>query len=445
MKGIVMDRTVEQRTMAKVAWRLLPLIVLIYFVAYIDRTNVGFAAISMNRDLGFSAYLYGWGAGIFFLGYALFEVPSNVILHRVGARVWIARIMVTWGMVSACMMFISGPVSFLVVRFLLGVAEAGFFPGVLLYFTYWFPAAYRARVISALFLAVPGSNAVAAAVSGALLQMDGVLGLAGWKWMFLLESLPAILLAPVVLAVLTDQPAHAKWLDAEEREWLVGRMQEERRKIESTHRHLTLYEALTDRRVVSLSLIYLTIVSATYGITFFLPLMVNLHGLTMVNTGLVTAIPYVIGTIGMVIWAWSSDRRHERRWHFTVACALAAVGLVAAAVWSRNLYIAMASMSVAAIGLYGSKPAFWPLPSTFLSGTAAAGGIALVNSIGNLGGFAGPYVVGWIRTSTNSYEMGLLFLAGCAVLSGIIALLTVKPVRPEPAHGPAPALSRSSA
>jgi MFS transporter, ACS family, tartrate transporter len=442
-----MDRTLEQRTMAKVAWRLLPLIVVIYFVAYIDRTNVGFAAISMNRDLGFSAYLYGWGAGIFFLGYALFEVPSNVILHRVGARVWIARIMVTWGIVSGCMAFVSGPVSFLVIRFLLGVAEAGFFPGVLLYFTYWFPSIYRARVISALFLAVPGSNAVAAALSGALLQMDGVWGMAGWKWMFLLESLPAVALAPVVLKLLTDRPSDAGWLEADEREWLVSRMEEERRKVEGAHRHLSLYEALTDRRVVSLSLIYLTIVSATYGITFFLPLMVNLHGLTTMNTGFVTAIPYVIGTIGMVIWAWSSDRMHERRWHFTIACVLAAVGLVAAGVWSRNLYIAMAAMSVAAIGLYGSKPAFWPLPSTFLSGTAAAGGIALVNSIGNLGGFAGPYVVGWIRTSTQSYEMGLFFLAGCALLSAAIALLTVKPVRTErvPETGEAAALSGSTA
>ena len=441
------DRTLEQRTMAKVAWRLLPLIIVIYFVAYIDRTNVGFAAISMNRDLGFSAYLYGWGAGIFFLGYALFEVPSNVILHRVGARVWIARIMVTWGIVSGCMAFITGPISFLTVRFLLGVAEAGFFPGVLLYFTYWFPSVYRARVISALFLAVPGSNAVAAALSGALLQMDGIWGLEGWKWMFLLESLPAVLLAPVVLKLLTDRPAAADWLEPEEREWLVGRLEEERRKVESTHKHLTLYQALTDRRVVSLSLIYLTIVSATYGITFFLPLMVNLHGLNAMNTGFVTAIPYIIGTIGMVIWAWSSDRMHERRWHFAIACVLAAAGLVAAAVWSRNLYMAMMAMSVAAIGLYGSKPAFWPLPSTFLSGTAAAGGIALVNSVGNLGGFAGPYVVGWIRTSTQSYEMGLIFLAGCALLSGIIALLTVKPVRSTPAPQPrqAPVVSPSGA
>jgi MFS transporter, ACS family, tartrate transporter len=420
-----MTDAIERRTMAKVAWRLLPLIVLIYFVAYIDRTNVGFAAISMNRDLGFSAYLYGWGAGIFFLGYALFEVPSNVILHRVGARRWIARIMVTWGIASGCMMFVSGPVSFLVVRFLLGVAEAGFFPGVLLYFTYWFPSAYRARVISALFLAVPGSNAVAAALSGALLQMDGTWGLTGWQWMFLIESLPAIALAPVVLTLLTDRPADARWLAPEEREWLVARLDEEHQHLGRAGRHLTLYEALTDRRVVTLSLIYLTIVSATYGITFFLPLIVNAHGLSPVATGFVTAVPYVIGTIGMVLWARSSDRRQERRWHFAVAAFLAAAGLGAAAMWSDSLTIAIAAMSVAAVGLYGSKPAFWPLPSTFLSGTAAAGGIALVNSIGNLGGFGGPYVVGWVRESTQSYELGLVVLAGCALLSGMLALATI--------------------
>lgn len=417
--------------MAKISWRLLPLIVVIYFVAYIDRTNVGFAASSMNRDLGFTPYVYGWGAGIFFLGYFLFEVPSNVILHHVGARVWIARIMVTWGIVSGLMMFITGPASFLTMRFLLGVAEAGFFPGVLLYFTYWFPAVYRARVVSALFLAVPGSNAVAAALSGAILQLDGTWGLAGWRWMFFLESLPAILLAPVVLAVLTDRPSAATWLSADERAWLEGQLASEQRTIEGAQKHLTLFQALTDRRVVGLSMIYLTIVTATYGITFFLPLIVKAHGLSDMSTGLATAIPYAIGTIGMVLWAYSSDRRHERRWHFFVAALVAGIGLVAAGL-STSIVASLAAMSVAAIGLYGSKPAFWPLPSTFLSGTAAAGGIAMVNSIGNLGGFVGPYIVGWIKDSTQSYASGLYFLAACAFVSGVIALVVVKPAEPAP-------------
>lgn len=414
----------EQRTMAKVSWRLLPLIVAIYFVAYVDRSNVAFAAFSMNKQLGLTPYVYGWGAGIFFLGYFLFEIPSNVILHRVGARKWIARIMVTWGLVSGLMVFVSGATSFLLVRFLLGVAEAGFFPGALLYFTYWFPAAYRARVVSALFLAVPGSNAVASAVSGALLRLDGLWGLAGWKWMFLLESLPAILLAPIVLAVLTDRPTVAGWLAPEERSWLEDELSAERRKIEGVRR-LTLFEALVDKRVIGLSLVYLTIVSASYGITFFLPLIVKGHGFSDLVTGLVTAIPYTVGTIGMVLWAYSSDRKDERRWHYIVASLLAAGGLVVAG-WGGAL-VSLAAMSVAAIGIYGSKPAFWPLPTAFLSGTAAAGGIALVNSIGNLGGFIGPYVVGWIKDSTQTYEAGLYFLAACAALSAILAHFVVTP------------------
>ena len=420
-----MDSTLERRTMTKVAWRLLPLIVVIYFVAYVDRTNVGFAAISMNQDLGFTPYLYGWGAGIFFIGYALFEVPSNVMLHRIGARVWIARIMLTWGIVSGCMALVAGATSFLTLRFLLGVAEAGFFPGVLLYFTYWFPKAYRARVISALFLAVPGSNAVAAAISGILLQMDGVWGLSGWQWMFLLESVPAVLLAPVVLVTLTDRPAQATWLQPDERDWLVQRMEAEHQALQGERAEPRLLEVLADRRVISLSLIYLTIVTATYGITFFLPLIVKAHGLSNVNTGLVTSIPYIIGTIGMVVWAQSSDRRQERRWHFIVACGLAAVGLVSAGL-AGSLAMAITAMSVAAVGLYGSKPAFWPLPSMFLTGVGAAAGIAMVNSIGNLGGFVGPYIVGWLNDRTGRYDAALYFLAGCAVASALIALASVR-------------------
>src|SRR3989441_1590647 len=241
-----MATPIERRTISKVSWRLLPLIVAIYFVAYIDRTNVGFAAIGMNKALGFNPYIYGWGAGIFFLGYFLFEVPSNVSLHRVGARVWIARIMVTWGIVSGLMMFVNGPRSFLTIRFLLGVAEAGFFPGVLLYFTYWFPAVYRARVVAALFLAAPGSNAAAAMISGAILQLDGLWGIAGWKWVFLLESLPAVLVAPVVLAVMTDRPSMATWLTRDERAWLEDRLAQEQHAIEGGRKPLTLLQALTN-------------------------------------------------------------------------------------------------------------------------------------------------------------------------------------------------------
>ena len=421
-----MERTIEQRTLHKVAWRLLPLIVVIYFIAYMDRTNVSFASLSMNKDLGFTAYIYGWGAGIFFLGYFLFEVPSNVILEKTGARIWIARIMITWGIAAAVMAFVVGPVSFLTLRFLLGVAEAGFFPGMILYFTYWFPSKYRARVIAALFLAVPGANALTAVVSGALLQMDGIFGLRGWQWLFIIEAIPAILLAFAVLALMTDRPAKAKWLEPEERTWLEGVLEAERSSKVQAHGEFTLYQALTNPTVLLLSSIYFTIVTATYGITFFLPPILKALGLSDFGTGLATALPYTVGTIGMLLWSWSSDRHNERRIHFVVACLLATVGLIAVG-WFTGSYWAILAMSFAAVGLYGSKPSFWPLPSAFLTGSAAAGGIALVNSIGNLGGFVGPYMVGWIKDSTGSFEAGLYFLAACALASAVLAFFGLRP------------------
>ena len=413
----------RRRTILKVSWRLLPLVVVSYLVAYIDRTNVAFAALTMNKDLGLSAYLYGWGAGIFFIGYAIFEVPSNVILERVGARRWIARIMLTWGIVSGLMAVTTGPVSFLALRFLLGVAEAGFFPGIILYLTYWYPAEYRGRVISTMYLALPVSNAIASAVSGAVLEMDGVLGLKGWQWVFIVEAIPAALLAFVVLKQMTDRPAEAKWLSAEEREWLESELEAERRKVESTGR-LTLWQSLTDKRVAALSMIYLFSVTANYGITFFMPQIIKGLGLSNVMTGLVTAVPYLVGAIGLVLWGYSSDRRNERRWHLIVSTVVAATGLVAAG-WLGASWWALLAMSAATVGIYGSRPCFWPMPSFFLTGAAAAAGIALINSIGNLGGYVGPFIVGWIKDSTKSFEMGLYFLAACALISGVITYFAV--------------------
>jgi ACS family tartrate transporter-like MFS transporter len=423
---------IETQTMRRVSWRLLPLIVVIYFVAYMDRTNVSFASFGMTRDIGLTPYIFGWGAGIFFVGYFFFEVPSNVLLEKAGARRWIARIMFTWGIVAAAMAFTVGPKSFLAMRFILGVAEAGFFPGVILYFTFWFPRKYRARVIAALFLAVPGSNAITAAVSGAILQLEGAWGLAGWQWLYIVEAAPSILLAFAVLAYLTDRPAIAQWLKPEEREWLVTTIERERQEVTSKSGHMTLRQALTNGRVLSLALIYLTIVTATYGLTFFLPLIIKGLGGSDVQTGLVSAVPYVIGTIGMVVWSYSSDRTRERKWHFIVACLTAAVGLIAAG-WLGTTYAALIAMSIATVGLYGSKPSFWPLPSEFLTGSAAAGGIALVNSIGNLGGFAGPYIIGWIKGATGSYEWALYAMALSATLSAVIAYiaLTTAPASSE--------------
>jgi MFS transporter, ACS family, tartrate transporter len=416
---------IERRTIRKVAWRLLPLIVVIYFVAYIDRTNVSFAAFGMTRDLGLTAYIYGWGAGIFFLGYFLFEVPSNLLLEKVGARRWIARIMITWGLMAAAMSFVQGATSFLILRFLLGVAEAGFFPGVILYFTYWFPKQYRGRVIAALFLAVPGSNAVTAVISGALLGLDGTLGIPGWKWLYIVEAVPAVLLAFAVLRYLTERPEIADWLLPDEKQWLTSTLESERLAlVGKSGGHMPLSQALKDKRVLGLALIYFTIVTATYGVTFFLPQIVKGLGGSDMRTGLLTAAPYVLGTIGMLVWSQSSDRTRERKWHFIVACLLGAAGLIAAGALGST-YGALVAVAIATVGIYGSKPSFWPMPSEFLTGTAAAGGIALVNCIGNLGGFIGPYAVGWIKDSTGDFSAALYFLAGSAVLSALITLVLI--------------------
>jgi len=409
----------QRRTIVKVSWRLLPLVVVAYLVAYIDRTNIAVAALTMNKDLGFSASLYGIGAGIFFIGYALFEVPSNMILEKVGARMWIARIMITWGIVSGLMATVIGPISFLSLRFLLGVAEAGFFPGMILYFTYWFPARYRGRVISTLFIAVPVANAAASAISGAILEMDGILGLKGWQWVFVIEAIPAVLLAFVVLRYMTDRPALANWLDADEKEWLESELRAERAKVDAAGK-LRVLQVLTDPRVLALSAIYFFSATANYGITFFLPQIVKGLGHSNLMTGFLSAIPYTVGVLGLLAFGYSSDRFMERRRHLIAAASLGGCGFLLAA-WAGNSYWALAAMCIATMGTYGSRPTMWPMPSQFLTGASAAVGIALINSIGNLGGYVGPFVVGWIKDSTKSFEMGVYFLAGCAFSSALIA------------------------
>jgi ACS family tartrate transporter-like MFS transporter len=411
----------ETALIKKIAWRILPLIVVAYCIAYLDRANIAVAALTMNKDLGFSAFTYGLGAGIFFLGYFIFEVPSNLILERVGARRWIARIMFTWGILSAACAFVTGPTSFIVVRFLLGVAEAGFFPGVMLYFTYWFPARFRGRITAMLFLAGPTANALSNVAGGALLEMNGVLGLRGRQWVFICEAAPAVILSFVVLRKMIDRPSDANWLEPDERQWLEKELDGERAEVEAQGR-LTLGKALMDSRVVALSTIYFLSVTAGYGTTFFLPQIVKGLGLSNFMTGLVSAIPYLIGMIALLLWGWSSDRRGERRWHLIAASVTAAIGFSLAGV-AGNSFWSLPAICLAVIGIYGTRPTFWPLPSIFLSGTAAAGGIALINSIGNLGGYVGPFIVGWIKDSTNSFEMALYFLAACSLALGALVFV----------------------
>jgi MFS transporter, ACS family, tartrate transporter len=429
--------SIERRTIAKVSWRLLPLVALGYCIAYVDRSNISIAALTMNKDLGFSAYIYGWAAGIFFFGYFLFEIPSNLVLERVGARIWIARIMITWGIISGLTAFVTGTTSFLIVRFLLGAAEAGFFPGMILYLTYWFPSQYRGRVISTLFVAQPVANAVASIASATILEMDGVLGLKGWQWIFIIEAIPALLLAVVVFKAMTDRPALANWLTMDERKWLQTSIDEENRKVESTGR-LTLFEALADPRVLALSAIYLMSVTANYGIVFFMPQIIKGIGLSNMMTGVVSSIPYVVGTIGLLAWGWSSDRSNERRWHLIVASVVGALGFAFAAATGAS-YWALIGMSAATVGIYGSRAAFWPMPSIFLTGTAAAGAIALINATGNLGGYFGPFIVGWIKDYTGSFQAGLYFLAGCSLTCAVITFFAAR------AAGDPVAMARASA
>jgi len=431
--------TLEQRTMARVSVRLVPFLIVCYFVAYLDRVNVSFAALTMNKDLGLSSSAYGLGAGIFFLAYGVFEVPSNLALAHFGARRWIARIMVTWGIMSGAMAFVGNETWFYVVRFLLGVAEAGFFPGMIFYLTLWFPAAYRARVIGYFMAAIPLSTVVGAPVSSGLLGLDGVFGMHGWQWLFILEAVPALFLSVVILFYLTDKPADAEWLSDDERRWLVDRLAAEERQREAA-RHYSVLQALLNPRVLALSLVYFGAVAANYGLSFFLPQIVKAFGLSNLQTGFVAAIPYAVGVVAIVWWGRRSDAKLERRFHTGFAIFVAAGGLAAGA-FLNDPTAKMVAFSVAAFGIFGSLPVFWTLPTAFLSGAAAAGGIAIINSIGNLAGFVGPSVMGVVKDSTGSFTDGLLVLAGVA----LAALVIVLSLRHDPALERVPALDAQGA
>ena len=413
--------SLEQRTIAKVSARLVPFLILCYFVAYLDRVNVGFAALTMNKDVGLSASAFGFGAGIFFLAYFLFEVPSNLFLERVGARKWIARIMFTWGLISGATAFIGGETSFFVVRVLLGIAEAGFFPGIIFFLTLWFPAVYRARIIGYFMAAIPLSTVIGAPISGLLLGLDGVMGMKGWQWLFILEALPALILSVVVFFYLTDRPADATWLEPEERAWLAARLQQERTKRE-TVRHYSVAQALLNPRVLALSLVYFGAVATNYGLSFFLPQIVKAFGVSNLQAGFITALPYVVGLISIVWWGRHSDHTLERRYHLAFPLFVASAG-IAVSTLLDDPTMKMVALSVAGFGIFGCLPVFWTFPTAFLSGPAAAGGIALINSIGNLAGFAGPYAMGHIKDVTGSYTGGLLSLAAAGLTAMTIVLV----------------------
>ena len=438
-----MAASIEQRTVHRIAWRIVPFVMVLYFVAFVDRVNIGFAALTMNRDVGLSASAYGFGAGIFFLGYFLFEVPSNLILERVGARLWIARVMFTWGLISGAMALVRGPVGFYVLRFLLGAAEAGVFPGIILYLSYWFPARHRAGVTALFMAAAPVSTALGSPVSAALLEMNGVLGLRGWQWLFILEAIPALILGVVVLFYLTDRPALARWLPEDERTWLVSTMDAEVA-ARSGHASHSPWRGLLDPRVLALSLVYFGTSAGLYTLGIWAPQIIKQLGVSSMTVGLLNMVPPTISVVAMVIWARHSDRTLERSWHVVGPCLLASGGLVMAGS-SATLVSLVLALTFVNIGISCAKPPLWSLPTVFLSGPAAAAGIATINSIGNLGGFVGPSIIGWIKQRTGSFTGGLYVVAGFLLVSAAVILLLARRAGRPAAAAMADAHTRSHA
>ena len=416
-----MDMDIEKRTLRKITWRIVPFIMILYLIAYIDRVNIGFAAITMKEDLGFTASILGFGAGIFFLGYFLFEVPSNIILHKVGARIWIARVMVTWGIIAGGMAFVESSTSFYVMRFLLGGAEAGFFPGIILYLSYWFPARNRAGVIALFMAAAPIATAIGSPISAALLEMHGIMGLAGWQWMFLIEAIPAVILGVVVFFYMTDRPEKAAWLKPDEREWLVKTMQAEDAN-KGGEQHHSILHGLANPRVLALALIYFGTSAGLYTLGIWAPQIIKELGVSSMTVGLLNAIPPIISVVAMILWSRHSDKTNERTWHVALACLTAAVGLAIAAS-TGSMFGLIAALTIVNVGICCSKPPLWSMPTMFLSGAAAATGIATINSIGNLGGFAGPAMIGWVKDQTGSFAGGLYFVAGLLILSTVLTLV----------------------
>jgi ACS family tartrate transporter-like MFS transporter len=419
---IAMQEGLAGQTIAKVTRRLIPLAMVLFIINYLDRVNISFAALQMNKDLGFSPSVYGLGAGIFFLGYFLFELPSNLILHRVGARRWIARIMVTWGIVATAMAWVSSPTSFYVMRFLLGVAEAGFFPGIILYFTYWFPGAERARAVALFMTATAIANVIGAPLSVSLLGLNGLFGLKGWQVLFLVEGLPAVALGLWVLGRMTDKPEQAAWLTEEQKRWLAGVLAEERAAKEAAG-FASLRQGLTNPRVLLITALCFCLIVGNFGLVFWMPQIIKAYGgLSNGAVGGLTAIPYLLAIFAMVWWGRHSDRTGERRWHSAAAAALAAVGLVCTGAASVPA-VQFAGLCVATVGIWSMFGVFWALPADFLTGVAAAAGIALINSFGTLGAFVGNVLIGVVRERTGSFKWSLLMLAAFMLAAALLSVL----------------------
>jgi MFS family permease len=414
----------EDAIYRRVTWRLMPLLLLCYIVAYLDRVNVGFAKLQMMEQLGFSDTIYGLGAGIFFIGYFLFEVPSNIILHKVGARVWIGRIMITWGLLSSAMMFVTTPTMFYVMRFLLGAAEAGFFPGIILYLTYWYPSYRRGRITSLFMTGVAGAGVIGGPLSGAIMKYaDGAMGWSGWQWMFMLEGLPSVALGLVVILMLDDRIRDAKWLSEEEQQLLATNIANEAQHKEDE----SLFRVLGSGRVWLCAAIYFSYVMGLYGMSFYLPTIIKAMGYNdTFDIGMISVIPYGVAVVVMLLVAKSADRHRERRWHVAIPGLLGGLGLALAVILSKDAPLAIAALTLGLSGILTTLPLFWSLPTAFLAGTGAAAGIALINSLGNLAGFASPYAVGWLKDATGSTDSGVYLLAAAMVVGAALTLSVPK-------------------
>ncbi|MFG0687249.1 MFS transporter [Pseudomonas sp. WSY_20] len=412
----------ERATMRRVAWRLLPFLIICYLIAIIDRGNIGMASLQMNQDLELSAKVFGFASSLFFFAYFLVEVPSNLAMQRYGARIWIARIMITWGLISAGTAFVQGANSLYVMRFLLGAAEAGFFPGVLLYLTYWLPSAYRARMVALFMVAIPAANFIGSPISGLLLSLDGWLGMRGWHWLFILEGIPAVLLGIACLFVLTDRPEQAKWLNDEQRGWLTGRLAEERAQ-KTTIGHISLWKLLRHKDIWVLALIYSGASAAGSTMSVWAPQLLKTFGLSSMEIGLVNAIPYGVASILMVIWGRSSDRTGERRWHTAMTMLLIAAGLLMT-LFTSSLPATVVMLTMVLVGAYSMKGPFWALVSGWLSSSTAAAGLAAVGAMANLiGGGLMVNVYGAIHDATGSYALALMPLAALCTLAGVMVLV----------------------
>jgi len=415
----------ERRVFAKIGWRLMPLLITSYILNYLDRTNVSFAALTMNQALGLSAKEFGYGSGIFFLGYCFLELPSNLVLYRVGARRWIARIMISWGLISAATSFATGATSFYVARFLLGAAEAGFFPGIAFYLSTWFPSEYRTRVIAWFMVAIPVSTVIGGPLSSVLLRLDGLAGLAGWQWLFIVEGLPVVLVGLSVLWLLPDRPEDAAWLSDDDRAVVAARLESEQKPREVRR----LGPALADHRVWILAAVQFGFLVGSYGIGFFLPQILQMHGLSGLEIGFLTSACYACATVAMILWARHVDHGARKITHLALSCAVSAAGFLVAVVFRDHFWMSVFGITVAVIGVNGARAIFWTIPPRFLSGMAAAGGLAFINSIGTSGGQVGPSIMGWLRDYTGSFAGGMLALSGFLLAASLLACLLAVIVR----------------